>query len=724
MVVPQRSAEVTTTIKQPISSQMPESIGFVLFCDLVNTTGKVALMKKFYIPLAILLSVNTVVAEEVKQELDEVVVTASRVGEKLSEIPVTISVVNDAEIEKVKYRNPEEILRRIPGVYSHNFGGESELSSIRVPTHFTNPYTLMLVDGVPTSSYGTGSSGNFGELNSDNIARIEIVKGPSSALYGSNAIGGVINVITKDPSATPQVKIWTEIGEYEQWRSGISGSVSSEKLSVTADLSNINSDNWRENAAVDKLAGNVKLQYVPTDQGLLTFKVDYVSSDNESPGSLDEDDFLENWQQSYHTFAYSKLSKTTPLLSYTHYMDTAEFKSTLALRFVDDEGIPNYAIRQQGPYAYVGRYSESETRDVDLQFLYSRDFETLDSKIIAGLDGVRGSTDSQQYDLSVTFDRHLNQYTDYTNLGISDDFDITTKMYAPYLQFELSPLEHLRLTFGGRYDAVTYDVDSKVDTSKSGDKDFSQLTPKLGAIYQFSKTLNSYLNISQGFVVPTTSQLLTSSWANLDLEPEEATNYEVGMRSSFLDRKLGLDIAYYMMNIKEKIIARELSAYQKEYLNAGETSQEGVEVMASYAPVDFADISLAYTYANNKYEEYTPGREDYAGNYLPRSPKHRLNLRLNVQPVKDLNVEIEMDEISSQYTDDANTAEYNRPTLFHLRVNYDWQQWSFWAHMENITDQEYASYVGYDSTDATSTLYPGKPRTFYAGLSYSWQGNK
>lgn len=681
-------------------------------------------MKKFYIPLAILLSVNTVTAAEVKQELDEVVVTASRVGEKLSETPVTISVIDDAEIEKVKYRNPEEILRRIPGVYSHNFGGESELSSIRVPTHFTNPYTLMLIDGVPTSSYGTGSSGNFRELNSDNIARIEIVKGPSSALYGSNAIGGVINVITKDPSSTPQVKIWTEVGEDNQWRSGISGGASSEKLSFTADLSNINSDNWRENAAVDKIAGNVKLQYVPTDSGILTFKVDYVSSDNESPGTLDEDDFKENWQQSYHTFAYSKIEKFTPLLSYIHYMDNAEFKSTLALRSIDSEGLPNYAIRKQGPFAYVGRYSETETRDVDLQFLYTRDFETLNSKIIAGVDGMRGETDSQQYNLSVNFDRRLNKYTDYTNRGLDDDFDITTKMYAPYLQFELSPVEQFKLTAGVRYDAVTYEVDSKVDASKSGDQDFSQLTPKFGANYQFSKTLNSYLNLSKGFVVPTTSQLLTSSWANLNLDPEEATNYEIGMRSSFLDRKLNLDIAYYLMYIEDKIIAKELGAYQKEYLNAGETSQEGVEIMTSYAPVDYAEISLAYTYAKNKYEEYTPGREDFAGNYVPRSPKHRVNLRLNVQPVNDLNIEFEVDEISSQYHDDGNTAKYDRPTLFNLRVKYDWEQWSFWAHLENITDEEYASYVSYNSTDAVSTMYSGKPRTFYAGLSYSWQGKK
>lgn len=681
-------------------------------------------MRYYYVVLSLVFLTQTALAEEVVSELDEVVVTASRVEEKLSDTASTISVINEEEIEKVKYRSPDEILRRIPGVYSHDFGGESELSSIRIPTHFTNPYTLLLIDGVRTSSYGSGSSGNFREMNSDNISRVEVVKGPSSALYGSNAIGGVINVLTKDPSYDPEVKIWTEVGEDEQWRSGLSGSVSNEKLGFIFGMNNIDSTNWREHAEVDKNSANTKLLYTPFEQGLLTFKLDYVKFDNESPGTIHEVDFDDDWRQSYQTFAYAKLEKTTPYLSYTHYLEDSEFKATFLLRDTDEEGIPNYAIRKQGPYKYVGQYTESDTTDLDGQLIYTKDFEKFRSKLIVGVDGERGDTDSQQYDLDVTYNRFLKKYTGYRNVGIDDDFDITTKMFAPYLQFELSPFEKLRLNAGGRYDDVTYEVDSRVDPSKTGDQDFSKFTPKFGAIYQFSPTVNSYLNISQGFVVPTTSQLLTSSWANQNLDPEEATNYEIGLRSVFLDRKIGLDIAYYTMDIEDKIIAKEIDRYSKKYVNTGETSQEGLEVMARYSPFKYASLALAYTYAKNKFEKYVPGFEDFSGNYLPRSPKHRLNLRLNVKPVENLDIELEMDEISSQYTNDANTAEYDRPTLFNLRMKYDWREWSFWTYVENLTDQEYASYVSYETSDLTSTFYSGTPLSVYAGLSFTWGGGK
>ena len=150
-------------------------------------------------------------SDTVEHEFDEVVVTASRVEEKVKEVPSTVNIVGREKLEEIKFRNPAEVLNRLPGIYTSNFGGESELTSIRVPTHFTNPYTVVLVDGIPTSTYGSGSSGQISELNNRNIERIEVLKGPASALYGSNAIGGIINIITKDPSPGTIVNLWSEL---------------------------------------------------------------------------------------------------------------------------------------------------------------------------------------------------------------------------------------------------------------------------------------------------------------------------------------------------------------------------------------------------------------------------------------------------------------------------------------------------------------------------------
>jgi outer membrane cobalamin receptor len=172
---------------------------------------------------------------------------------------VTVNVVTEKEVENIKPRKAEEVLQRILGVNSSDLGSDFTITSIRIPTHFTNPYTLVLVDGIPTENYGSGS-GSFSDININNIARIEVVKGPGSALCGSNAIGGIINVITEDPGAEPQLRLWTELGGYERWRSGIHGSTSGEKFGVNVHLNYNNSDNWREHSSFRRTNNSDSLQ--------------------------------------------------------------------------------------------------------------------------------------------------------------------------------------------------------------------------------------------------------------------------------------------------------------------------------------------------------------------------------------------------------------------------------------------------------------------------------
>ena len=306
---------------------------------------------------------------------------------------------------------------------------------------------------------------------------------------------------------------------------------------------------------------------------------------------------------------------------------------------------------------------------------------------------------------------------------------------------EASPLDPLRITAGARYDTVTYEVDDKLNAGgprdKSGDKDFSEFTPKVGLTYDISSNINSFFSYSRGFVVPTTSQLLTSNGANDKLNAEKATNYEIGLRTSFWNRKLDLDVSVYSMEIEDKIVGTGYSP-RDPYLNAGETSHRGAETVLVIRPHEKFSLTAAYTYARNEYEEYTvltggstwpvftPSIPvDYSGNTMPRSPDHHVNLRLAFYPITGLDLELEMDNISSQYVNDANTISYSRPTLWNLRGNYDWREWSFWVHVKNLTDEKYASYVGYgssidDSDINVDTYYSGAPRTFFAGLSYRW----
>ena len=677
----------------------------------------------------------------VNQELDEVIVSASRVEEKVKETPTTTNIVASDEIEDVKFRNPAEILNRLPGIYTHDFGGESELTSIRVPTHFTNGYTMVFVDGVPTTSYGTGSSGQITDLNDRNIERIEVVKGPSSALYGSNAIGGIINIITKDPSPEPEVNFWAEYGEYEQYTGGVSASDSGQKVSYNLDVNYKDAEGWRENSAINKKVGTGKLQFAPTDSSLLGLKVEMLSSENESAGSLDEADFIEDWRHSYYPISETTMDKYVGTITYNYFLQNGEFKTVVNVRKIDHTTLPHYNIRQiKGkpgtPHLndYHGYFNDIQGLDTDLQLLYSRDMSFWRSKLIVGLDAEYGGTETDQDNLEVYWDPARKQFTSYTFVVDDADYqkdnkllDVTTKVTSPYLQLAASPFGRLRLTAGGRFDMVTYEVDDKLNGGTagdmSGDKDFSKFSPKVGATYEVNNNLNVYASYSEGFVVPTESQLFTSTNYNPQLDPEKAENYEIGLRSRFWDRRIDLDVAAYTMTIEDKIAQLDRTS---TYYNAAESSMKGIETVFVLRPTDMFSISCAYTYARNKWETYVVDTstgpavslEDYSGNTQARSPEHHFNIRLAVMPFAGFTAELEVDKISSQYGDDANEVSYSRPTLVNLRTSYDWENWSFWAHLTNLTDKKYATYLSGEEGDMG--YYSGKPRTFFAGLSYRW----
>ncbi len=672
---------------------------------------------------------GSAMAGEIERELDEVVVTSSRIEEQRQESTATIDVIDQDEVEKVKYRNAGEILQRVPGVLTSNFGGDEELTSIRVPTHFTNPYTLVLVDGRPSRTYGSGGV-NFRELNSSNIERIEVVKGPASALYGSNAIGGVINLITKKPTSEPLVNVWGEAGEYDEYRGGASASGTSESLSYNIDFNFKDRKGWRENTESERQAANIKFQYFTAGASMWTFQLDYVNFDNNTAGSLDQQDFEDDWQQSYHTFANVEMEKYAPTIAYATDIAGGDFDLTLGYRHVDHVVYPGYSFRPvfgDPDVQALSSYSEINGYDIDLQLLYSREVAPLETKVVGGIDLQTGKHETDKFDLEVTRDADSKKYTSYTVTGLGDSYDIETDMVAPYLQLDRRLGDQVKIQVGGRYDWARYDLTDNLQGTDGmeGDQSFSSFNPKIGLTYDPHQNVNIYASYSQGFVVPTTSQLFSTRQANPDLDPEKADNFELGLRNVFLEGRARLDLALYHMTIRDKIVSVTTAPFTSEYRNAAKTEHKGLELSANYAPMTWARIGLAYTYARNKFDRFSDDGVDFSGNWLPRSPKHRLNARLAVLPVDNLEIELEMDEISRQYADNANDLTYSRPALFNLRGSYDWRNWSFWAHVLNLADKEYATYVTDSSSSVTGLgLYSGSPRTFFAGLSYRWGGGE
>ena len=656
---------------------------------------------------------------------DEMNVTGARVAEQLRDTAAQVNVIPEREIEAVRYHSPTELLDRVPGIFSSGFLGEDAVTSVRVPTSLSNPYTQILIDGLPTTTFGTGNALTWRELNSMDIERIEVLKGPASALYGNTAVGGVINVITKRPGSTPEAGLWGEFGQQSRWRAGLDGGARLDKFAASVNANFYEIEGSRQYAKVEKQVASGNLQYFLDDRSQLRLKVDFVHLHDYTPGALDGLDFALNPSMSYNTFTYNRVNKITPSLTYDRTIgDGGAFKMAFQVQSATDghsispASIRNVNIGTTTAPKYVGNVEYVSGLDFDVRTQYVQVLKPYRTRLIGGLDY---SNSGQQLDHStVDITRTAGKFVRMSNQTLDRSFDISANIISPYLQAEMSPIEKLRLTLGGRYDAILYDVTDKYFGRFGGSRDFYRFSFKGGATYDILPNLNAFATYSQGFVAPTVAQLYADPQAaNRFLNAQHSDGYEFGLRGNFWENRVKCGISYYDMTIDNVIVQ---PASTLPYQNIGKTENHGVELTGSIQPIDMVRVSLAYTYSRNTYDNYYSEGRSFNGNLMPRAPENHINARLALLPVKGLEVELEVDEVTKQYADDANLMPYSRPTILNLRANYTWKYVSFWASLLNLTNQNYATYVSPSTLTAnTVSYYPGDPRTFYAGVAFKWQ---
>jgi len=638
-------------------------------------------------------------AEEVStQTLDEVSVTASRVAGAIKESPVTIDIIGEEELDIVKFVDSEkELLNRIPGT--------SMIRNLRIPMGGKN-YTVNLIDGMSVNTFGSGIQGFANDTSSLDIQRIEVMRGPSSVLYGSNAIGGVINVITRDAPLEPEYKAWAEGGMYSRKRAGVSAAGTSNGFGYFLDAHFLDSKNWQDRSKNDRGAISGKISKDITDNSLLTLRAEYLDVYLENPGSLTQDEYDADWSQANVSDAFNDEQRFTFSGAYELAIsDDSELKVAYSLRDHVEAGPPSYSA--------TGDYGDNHVFNQNLTATYRKDFDFYRSRIVGGIDLQRSNSDDKTY----------NGRT--VDTGIDTRWDITAKVKSPFVQFEISPLERLRLTMGARHDSVKYNAIKRGDAGSDGQAKYSSVSRKVGATWELDKNNNLWIGAGEGFVVPSRTYLFTTSRyiANPDLKPEKAKNVEAGVRGKLFNKRFKYDLALYRTLIRDFVVIKD-QVGRDGVQNAGKAEFKGVEASGAYLINEYFKVAGAYTYARNKYLSYIDGTDDYTGNDLSSSPNHHVNLRATWMPMKELALELAWDKISSYYTNDDNDADplgrASRPGIFDLRLNYDRGPISFWAQAHNLLNTKYAERASYSTANGYRSFTSGEGFNFFTGISYTW----
>jgi outer membrane receptor protein involved in Fe transport len=716
--------------------------------------------------------------------LKEMVVSANRdkpiqqrteLGKLTVYTPVSGAVVSKEELEHLQVvNNLLEIGKRVPGI--------SMVRNMRIPDG-GKQYTESRIDGMRTTSLNTST---FDTVDMSTVERIDVITGPASALYGTGALGGTISMSSRQPPDKLKAKVSQELGTWGYKRTqGYAGTAFAQgAVGLLVSGSKMDFDGWRTNyapansdsAAEHKLGKGIKAFFRPTEITKVTLGYDELHYDYRWAGTLPWAQWQQNWRQSVAgTYGQSIDDYTTKQLRLQQFVGERG-ELNMAYGVIDDvstnyggagSGGSNNVICDGGGAigVLVGgqtvncrsvnnnsatvtntlKYGTSKV--VTKTLLYRHEFDFAKTSLHIGDDIFETTSDSATYGNVYNALQAQSGYWARGAMTATGQGSITKRVdNSPFIHVEVSPVDKVRLHIGERFAKVTDTTDDRTATNKDGQVTRKGSVLRSGLTYEFTADHLVWGNYGETFNPPSVASTLPTGTYGAagytpaaDLKSEKGRTREIGFRGRFEELAFQYDIALYHLTINDFMTSRVCTAAEAAALNGGITcnlnvnsgkmTSSGLESMLSWAANNWLDVGATYVNARAYWGDEKIGSA-FANQSYQALPRHHLNLRLAAKPAQDWQVELEGDYIAKYYVSPDNSlGTYSRPDLYTLRTSYRDKNWSFWFHIINVTNQQYATRVGYSTIAGRSQLAASAgqgnagsylPRTYRIGLAYNF----
>lgn len=666
-----------------------------------------------------------------------VIITATKEKKALSEVPSAVTPFDSNDLESINPSHPAEILNSAAGVYVNNLGGEGHMSAIRQPITTTAVY-LFLEDGIPTRPSGFFNHNGLYELNIPQASRLEVVKGPGSALYGSGAIGGIINSFTTPPPENPEIELNLEGGGNGWERLLVSGgsNFDQEDSGFRVDLNVTGSDGFREAADYDKQSMTARL-----DQRLGGAKVKSVVSyseiDQSGVSSLQEGDYLARSDHNqFHGDIGFREVEALRVSTEIAWQLSEESNLTMTPFYRNNEMtlMPSWML------TYDANIRTTEFESYGLLTKWRRSSEDGKAEVILGLDLDCTPSDTLERQIDADLDEDADIYFTYTDSGnLNYDYSATQQTVSPYIHSEFQLAETMKLLLGLRYDHFDVDYEDRLEGSEidrrhlrpeSQSLSYDETSPKLGMIWRATENSHIYTHYHHSFRAPSISALFRSgSSLNTDkLKPMKADSIEIGYRFGMGKHRVA--IALYDLTKRDDVVS-VITDEGRDEVNAGKTSHKGVEMEWQYRWNNQLDTHLAVSRAKHKYENFSYiggswGNQttlNYAGFDVGKAPENLGNIKLNYYPIQlpQTHVQMELVHVGKYFTDETNENTYSGHSLVNYRINYSGiENTTLYARLLNAADKRYSTYTSNQVGSENKSYRPGMRRTIFAGFSYSF----
>ncbi|CCK79113.1 TonB-dependent receptor plug domain-containing protein [Desulfobacula toluolica] len=588
-------------------------------------------------------SASIALADNKINRLDDIVITGTKTQHTLQDVPVETIVITREDIQKKNSQNIMDLLKDVPGIQTsyHNdvFGTYTWLAKMR-GLDFNSGYALILIDG--QRAMGCGQSGGMGEygvginqIPVEMIERIEIVKGPGSALYGSDAMAGVVNIITKRAPQKATGSAGVAYGQY--------------------DVKRENSDGSEEDANGSRKMSKTYVSYGDR----ITDNVGYFIHYNyESADDIAEDP-VKSWKHSFLGKLDAKINEKTDIFLKTEFSDyekedNREEDSYRLSGIIDWHLSQNHSLSLKGytynwdfthgypGYSYGYKYGDVGYHQAELQ--YTWDINNWNTLVLGG------ETQLQGIDYTIEND-------DGSVVSVNED----VKTSSLYIQDEAVLLDKLTLVGSARYD----------HHSTFG----KEVNPKFSLMYQPQETTTIRACFGTSFKSPTIRQLYYNTpyrhgsfyaQSNPELKPETAVGYGVSIEQWFMSQKMMVDLGYFRNEIEDMVISEDTGTLYNgltlmRYKNVEKAWTQGIEFMCRAYLTDELTASFSYTYTDTENEE--------SGKELTYVSRHSASF----SPAYDwdkygIGVSASIAYNSKQYTNTDNTQQIDAGAVFDAKI--------------------------------------------------------
>ncbi len=668
------------------------------------------------VPLALLLTMSvgaapgTIQAEENALEvqnrahqLEEVIVTATKSETEVQDVTASVKVFSQEDLKKTGARVLTDALHQTAGLQMNECQGNGEMSmiSMRGMPLMNSQYVQVLVDGVPRNT--TVDTVDWSAIPLMNIERVEIIKGPASALYGKNALGGVINIITKTGGTEHQADLTAGYGSYGENKESLvlSGPLGDDgEAGYSAGLSRRAGDGWRdENNEFDRINSFLRLDSQLTDSTAVGFNLDYATWDLEWPDYLPFAIYEAGAREEvFFKHGLEEHNECNASLTLEHEMDNGLLLINRSYGQDIDETITDLVD-------FMNADSTSQRLGNELRLVSDSQIWDRKSQTTFGY-----QFEQEEYDATVKYSKHF----DPGLFGVAfRDAETSRTFNSLYVQNELELSETLSMTAGLRYDHISIDLDNLLNPAGSRDSDFSQFSPKAGLAWSITPDLSIFASLGTGFKVPVGSQIAT----NADLEPEEAMNYELGVKTALLDRAY-LQVALYRTDLDSQLVMVPDPAREGDfrYENAGESRMQGVEVEADIELEYGFSLIGSYTYNESYYVDFVDYAMDYSDHDLPWQPRHKTTLELRYSHASGFGCSLASRWVGDQWLDNENSYEQEAFNLVDAKLRYVQELFEGSLSIRNLFDTDYVA-SGENWGDGDVYLSPGDPLTVYGEVT-------